>query len=181
MNEIWKDIEGYEDLYQVSNYGRVKALINKRHKEERIRRFGINKLGYCQVELSKNGSTKIYLVHRLVALAFIPNPNNLPCVNHKDENPSNNNVGNLEWCSYKYNSNYGTSKRRISSKLKNHPNLSKTILQFTKDNDFIAEYPSISEIHRLFDYNVGHIWECCNGKRKSAYGYRWEYKDKAVC
>ena len=131
MIEVWKDIKGFEGYYQVSNLGNVKALSRKvlsgrcvNHSYNTLREHllsnGVGK--YCQVHLSKNGKTIPKLVHRLVAEAFIPNPNNLPCINHKDENPKNNCVDNLEWCSYKYNNEYndrlGKCKSKISNTLK---------------------------------------------------------------
>lgn len=113
--EIWRPIEGYEGLYEVSSYGRVKSVDrydNNNHfrKSELMNFFYVG--GYLRVVFSKNGIVKKYLVHRLVAQAFIPNPDNLPQVNHKDENKTNNNVDNLEWCDAKYNRNYGTAKIR---------------------------------------------------------------------
>lgn len=115
--EIWKDIEGYEGLYQVSNYGRVKRMFIKGAKKETILKLAKNKTGYIRVCLSKNSKKSNKHIHRLVAEAFIPNPNNLPQINHKDENPNNNYVDNLEWCNGKYNTNYGTRNKRISTKL----------------------------------------------------------------
>jgi len=123
MQEIWKDIEGYEGLYQVSNLGNVKSIKNNIIKKP-------SKLpkGYLQICLNKNGKLKYISIHRLVAQAFIPNPNNLPCVNHKDCNPQNNNINNLEWCTYKENNSYKNHrlKSNISSALfelrKNYPN-----------------------------------------------------------
>lgn len=128
INEVWKDIEGYEGLYQVSNLGRVKSLeriiSDGRHRKERILKPYDDGNGYLRVELQ----SKPFKLHRLVAQAFIPNPDNLPFVNHKDENPKNNRVflnddgsvdeSNLEWCDNKYNINYGTTQeRRISTKI----------------------------------------------------------------
>ena len=119
--EIWKDIPGYEGSYQVSNYGRVKRLEHKTPNNiplsEKISTQFKNQSGYMIVILSKNGEGKQLQVHRLVAQAFIPNPDKLPFVNHKDENPLNNNVENLEWCTAKYNSNYGTLKERQSKNM----------------------------------------------------------------
>ena len=124
IEEIWKPVIGYEGLYEVSSYGRVKSLCKydsrNRFREERILKLCANRLGYLKVGLSSNNKTKKYLVHRIVAEAFIPNPNNLPIINHRDENPSNNNVDNLEWCTAKYNSNYGTRNDRIrATRLRN--------------------------------------------------------------
>ena len=126
MKEIWKDIKDYDGLYQVSNTGKIKSLERwidrkckgKRWQEEKILKPLVNKHGYLHVGLHKNGKIKNYLVHRLVAEAFIQNPNNYPQVNHKDENPSNNFVNNLEYCDAKYNSNYGTRNERVAEKMK---------------------------------------------------------------
>ena len=114
--EIWKDIKDYEGYYQVSNLGRIKSLsriqINGRNNRTFIRKEKLlvlkpNVYGYFRISLCKNSKIKTFQVHRLVAEAFIPNPNNLPCVNHKDENKGNNRVDNLEWCTHRYNNNYG--------------------------------------------------------------------------
>lgn len=129
MQEIWKDIVDYEGKYQISNLGRVKTLgricenvgknqfssyITKRTIPEKILSVFGNR--YLKVALFKNGKRKYYSVHRLVAEAFIPNPNNLPIVNHKDEDKTNNRMDNLEWCTYKYNANYGTRNNKIYNK-----------------------------------------------------------------
>ena len=181
--EIWKPIPNYEE-YEVSNYGRVKRLAyNKpvcggstQHCEERILKLQTRKNGYNAVNISKNYQVKSFLVHRLVALVFIPNPDNLPQVNHKDENTSNNFVGNLEWCDQKYNSNYGTSKYRISAKLKNGI-LSKPVQQYGINGVFIMEYPSAIEASRVLNLNVSGIISCCNNNKghKRCGGYQWKY------
>lgn len=114
--EEWKDIEGYEGKYQVSNKGRVKALNFKRTSKEKIIKEANNK-GYKAVKLWKFGKRKSYLVHRLVALSFIPNPKKLPQINHKDEDKLNNNADNLEWCTQFYNNIYGTRLQRVSKTL----------------------------------------------------------------
>ena len=124
MIEEWRPVVGYEGLYEVSSYGRVKSLCKydsrNRFRDERILKLCADRLGYLKVGLCSNDKKKKYLVHRLVAQAFIPNPNNLPIINHKDENPSNDNVDNLEWCDAKYNSNYGTRNDRIrTTRLRN--------------------------------------------------------------
>lgn len=114
MKEIWKNIMGFNG-YQVSNIGRVRSL-----KTYKILKQTINNKGYKILGLSKRGKMSTFLVHRLVADAFIPNPNKLPCINHKDENPLNNCVSNLEWCDQKYNINYGShTNRMIETKRKN--------------------------------------------------------------
>ena len=106
--EIWKCIKGFEN-YQVSNYGRIKSLNYRQTGKSGILSSALDKRdGYLRVNLCKDGKKYPKLVHQLVSLAFIPNSNNLPCVNHKDEVKTNNNVNNLEWCNHKYNNNYGT-------------------------------------------------------------------------
>lgn len=112
LNEIWRDINNYEGLYQVSNYGRIKRLGNAKNMKEKILRPIKHSRGYLRIGLHKNGFQKDYFIHRLVAQAFIINSINLPEVNHRDENKHNNKVCNLEWCSSKYNANYGTRNDR---------------------------------------------------------------------
>ena len=183
--EEWKSIPDYEE-YQVSTLGRVKRLAyyknvcggSKQHCEERILKPQKRKRGYQAVMLSKNSKAKSFLVHRLVAIVFIPNPDNLPQVNHKDENTSNNCVDNLEWCNQCYNSNYGTSKYRISTKLKNGI-LSKPVEQYCKNGMFIMEYPSAIEASRVLGLNVSGIISCCNSNKKysNCGGFQWKYKN----
>lgn len=160
--EVWKDIKGYEGLYQVSNEGRVKS-------------FYTNKIltpvddgqGYLRVRLYKNKEWKSIRVHRLVANAFISNPYNKPQINHKDENPSNNCVENLEWCTAKENCNYGNHNLRMA--------LSQSIPVIAYDGENRIEFVSCSSASRTMGIQSSHICECCNGKRKTAGGYRWEY------
>ena len=132
--------------------------------------------GYYYVCLSKNGIVKNYFVHRLVAEVFLPNPDNLPCVNHKDEDKSNNNVDNLEWCTHEYNINYGTRNKRIG-KSNTNGKRSKPVLQYTLDGQFVKEWSSIMECKRN-GYNHGHIIECCRKNRKTHKGFIWRYKDE---
>ena len=165
MDEIWLDIEGYEGLYQISNKGRVKSLYNG---SERILKSYDNGHGYLIVALTKESSLKFIMIHRLVAQAFIPNPENKPQVNHKDENKKNNCVDNLEWATAKENSNYGTRNERLSRK----------ILQYSKSGEFIREWKGSREVERVLDINNSHIIECCKGRYKSAGGFVWKYKEK---
>lgn len=185
MNEVWKDIEGYEGLYQVSNLGRVKALEKTwicgwnnvtRHQEEKILKVNPNTKGYPSVCLSKNSKTITYGIHILVARAFIPNPDNLPQVNHKDEDKTNNCADNLEWCTNKYNSNYGTRNQRIGKKLTNS-NLSKPICQYTTEGELVKKWPSSMEVQRQLSFISRNIRSCCSGKHKTAYGYIWKYEN----
>ena len=139
MTEIWKDIDGYEGLYQVSNLGRVKSL---HHNKEKILKGSYAKEGYHLISLSKEGTQKRCLVHRLVATAFIPNPYKLECVNHKDENPRNNNVDNLEWCTKAYNNCYGTRLERLSKSLKGRKKKrsNRRYLDVKRAQDFVNKY-----------------------------------------
>ena len=186
LNEIWKPIKGYEGLYEVSNFGRIKSLkrLVKSHNKwgecyiiinEKILKTSDNKLGYLFVKLYKNNKTKTYYIHRLVAEHFIHNPNNLPEVNHKDECKSNNIYTNLEWCDRKYNVNQGNRLKKISKKLKNKKEWSKPVIQYTLDGQFVKEWESINEADRN-GYNHGHIAACCRGERKTHKGFIWEYK-----
>lgn len=116
MREIWKDIKGYEGIYQVSNRGNVRSL----HYNKLRILTPLSKQGYYSVALSVNSKCKHFPIHRLVAEAFIPNPSNLPEINHKDEDGTNNSVDNLEWCTREYNNNYGSRNKRVSETLKGH-------------------------------------------------------------
>lgn len=200
MKEIWRDIVGYEGLYQVSNLGRVRSM----DRYDNLKHFRKGKIliqhiytGYLYVSLCKNGKIKMYRVHRLVAMAFIPNPNNLPQVNHKDENKQSNIVENLEWCDARYNMNYGTAIERRSNSNKGkkrseetrkkigdaergvyNTKKSKPILQIDKDtNEIIAEFPSIREVERQLGIKNQDISHCCKGKRNICGGYKWQYKN----
>ena len=174
MEEIWKDIKGYEGLYKISNFGNVKSLNIKRN-----RKLSITRHGYLYVDLSKNDVRKHFYVHRLVAAAFIDNPDNLPQVNHIDEDKTNNCVSNLEWCDRKYNNNYGKRVHRIICTQLNRKDVSKAVLQFDLNGNFIKEYCSSREAARTLgnrDFSVN-ISKCSNGIIKTAYGYKWKYKE----
>lgn len=176
-------VPGYNGLYMVSNRGRVKSLDRYvKHssgewqlKRGRILKPAKDRNGYLKVQLSKDGKGKLFFVHRLVAMAFIPNPNNLPMINHKDENPSNNCVDNLEWCTQKYNVNYGTAIERMRKKNINNEKTSKPVLQYTTDGKFVREWPSMKECGRN-GYNIGDVCLCCRGKLNKHKGYIWKYK-----
>jgi len=176
MNETWKDITGYEGLYQVSDLGQVRSL---KFGKVRILKPGHNTDGYLKVILCQSGNKRNVLVHRLVAEAFIPNPLKLPVINHKDENPVNNVVTNLEWCTHRYNMNYGTCNARRSAKLKgryvNGP-CAKAVIQYDKSGNFVRKWPSVNEVQRQTGFAQSHISKCCRGELRSAYGYLWKYK-----
>lgn len=163
--EIWKDVVGYEGIYLVSNYGNIKRKDYRGTGIERMLKPSINQNGYLQLQLYKNGKRKNYLVHQLVGKAFIPNPNNLIEINHKDENPLNNKLENLEWCTRAYNNNYGTRTQRIS----------KMVMATNKENKNTIIFKSISQAERELKIANASIIACCKGKRESAGGYTWEY------
>lgn len=183
-NEIWKDINGYEGKYQISNYGRVKSIKrptnNQYCREDYLLKQKVSRTGYYSVGLSDEcKKQKWFLVHRLVATAFIPNPNNLPQVNHKDENPSQNCVWNLEWCDSKYNNSYGNHAKVYEKEIfkKNRPDRSKAVIQYDLNGKPINKYPSISEAERVTGIKNSHISYCCSKKygNRTAGGYKWEY------
>ena len=164
-NEIWKDIPEYEGLYQVSNLGRVK------NNKGLIRKPRLYKDGYFDITLSKNNKKRTKRINRLVSLAFIPNPNNYPMVNHKDENKLNNRLSNLEWCTNKYNINYGTHNERMAE------TLSKSIIMCDKQGNELKEFKSLLDASKYLNKpNSSTICNCLNGRYKSAYGYKWKYK-----
>lgn len=166
--EVWKPIRGYEGLYEVSNYGRVKSF--KWNSNGKILSPAKNNKGYYFVSLSKDGKAKGHTIHRLVAEAFIQNPSNLPQVNHKDEDKRNNHVTNLEWCTPGYNITYGTRMERIS----------KPVVQLDKEGNLVAEYKSTKEASRVTGIPQSNICKCCQHKygRNSAGGFIWIYKDE---
>ena len=180
MREIWKDIKDYEGLYQVSNWGRVKSLNYRHTGKEMVLQLNKTKYGYLLVCLYKDGKSRWFSVHRLVASTFLENPDNLPCVNHKDEDKTNNFAGtpendytdgNLEYCTTAYNNSFGTRPKRAAE------HKCKPVLQYTKTGDFIREWKSIIEVKRELGYGNGNISNCCLKKLKSAYGYIWKFKE----
>ena len=180
--EIWRKIEGWDDAYEISNYGRVKScyrLVKQKNGrirpyKEKIMKCFLTPLNYVRLNLEKDGFKKKFFVHQLVAKAFIDNPLNYTQINHKDENPQNNIVDNLEWCDAKYNLNYGTRIERLIKTSTNNPKNSKPVLQYTFDGKLIKEYPSIMETRRLYG---SHVSEVCKHKCMSVFGYYWTYKD----
>ena len=187
MDEVWKDIEGYEGLYQVSNTGQVRSLNYLHTGEVKPLKQGTDGNGYKRVSLYKDGKSKTCRVHRLVAMAFILNPNNYKEVNHKDENPSNNNVNNLEWCTNEYNVNYGTRTKRASESLKgkykgkDHPK-SKSIFMYDKEGNFIRKFDCIADANEYFGKGkiCSAISNCLRGRAKTAFGYVFKYADEII-
>lgn len=180
--EEWRDVVGYEGEYQVSNCGNVKSMTRRVKtkngcyaiKTGKMLAKTLKKKGYLCVNLSSHGKAKCVEIQRLVAIAFLPNPNNYPCVNHKDENKENNSADNLEWCTYSYNNAYGECRKKASESRINGK-MSKRVYQYDMNMNLIGEYPSIAEVKRVFGYNSSKISLCARGKRKSAYGYVWKY------
>lgn len=181
--EEWRDCKGFEGFYQVSNEGRVRSIAvwNAKHNKVCLRKHPVlksietTKDGYKRVLLSYYGNHHHCAVHRLVAQAFIPNPNNFPCINHKDENQANNISENLEWCTWKYNSNYGTLPQRISDRQRNSPDLSIAVNQYTLNGVFVNTFPSMKEAERQTGIDSTMIGRVCKGKSKYAKGYLWKY------
>lgn len=176
--EIWKDIPGFEGYYQSSNTGRFRSLDrmvkgsygSMQPKKGRILEQPLDKDGYPVVCLTKDGKrAKSQQAHIFVALTWVPNPLNLPQVNHIDENKTNNNAANLEWCDCKYNINWGTGIKR-RSELKKKP-----VNQYTLNGELIATHKSAKDIENILGISGTHISACCKGKRKSAGGYLWKY------
>lgn len=184
--EEWRDIPGYEGAYSASNMGRIMSLpritYGGRRWKGRILSQQIVK-GYYKTSLYGEHDKKLVSVHRLVALAFLPNPNNYPMINHKDENPLNNNVDNLEWCNASYNVNYGTriakyaaTRSRVSKGIIPHPEMQKPTAKISlATGEILCVYPSASEAARQCGLLESKISLVCNGKRYTTGGYKWQY------
>lgn len=168
--EVWKPIKEYEGLYEVSNCGKVRSVRGKVMKQR------LNQWGYYKVQLTKNGIQRELFVHRLVALAFIPNTRNVECVNHIDECKTNNNVENLEWVTHHENNYHGTARERIS----------KSLHEYYKENGHHCRkpvrcletnciYSGVRVASRELGINLSSLCACLNGKRHTAGGFRWEY------
>ena len=179
MEEIWKDIDGFEGLYQISNYGRIKSLgrpgkgYGDKYTVDRIIKDIRCTNGYRSAFLNKNGVRHVRLVHRLVAMAFIENPNNLPQVNHKDEDITNNRADNLEWCTPKYNANYGSRNIRCYESNRKH---FKPVYQLDIDCGMIIRWwDSIRSAANGLNICEEQIIRVCKGTNKTAGGFKWMY------
>lgn len=174
--EEWKDIKGFEGLYQISNLGNVKSLnYHMTGKEQILKQEHSDARGYKRITLSKDGKTIRVLVHRLVWESFNGDIPEGYQINHLDENPCNNNLENLNLVTPQENLNYGKHNQNISLSLINNKVLSRVVKQYDLDGNFIKEWPSLSEIKRQLNYSVGNIFKCCQGKYKQAYKYIWRY------
>ena len=196
MEEIWKDIYfeennkiiDYRGLYQISNLGRIKSLKRKYTTENRILKYHKNNSGYCYVDLCKNSETKRFLIHRLVAIHFIANPNNLSQVNHKNENKEDNCVENLEWCTHEYNQKYGTKSKRQSEKIKGRKasddtklkmskSRSKKVIQYDLNGNIIKIWSSTKDICQNLNFKYNSFKYYLESKSKKEYyeNFIWKY------
>lgn len=188
--EIWKDIEGFEGYYKVSNQGRILALernvSDRQRRKEKIRPTTIQKDGYAKIILYREFTYKAFMTHRLVAKAFVSNPENKPHVNHKNSIRDDNRAENLEWVTSSENSihsfKYGNRKPYAhwkGMKGKNCP-LSKPVIQMTMDKEYITEFAGQQEAQRETGIHQATISQCCRGVKKNAGGYFWQYKNKEL-
>jgi hypothetical protein len=164
MEEIWRDVVGYEGLYKVSNLGNVFS-----NYTDKIMKPGTTRDGYKYVFLSRDKIRKMKTIHRLVAKAFLENPNNLPIVNHKDEDPSNNNVKNLEWCTITYNNTYNDVHIRRAQLLAKH------VYRYNENGEIFEEYDSVHDAVRALNASSGDIVDCCNGNLNTYLNSVWSY------
>ena len=179
-NEIWKDIPFLKGYYQASNIGRIKSLkrekVVNQYSSETVLKQRKGRDGYMIVNISVDNKSKTYKVHRLVAAAFLENPQNLPQVNHKDENKMNNVVSNLEWCSSKYNNNYGTRIKRIVETRDNSESRHRMVVeQYTLEGEFINRFTSMCEASAKTGVHQGSISSALKKKRKYAGGFIWKH------
>lgn len=184
---VRKQVVGYEGLYEVDQFGRVYSIdriktvvdngrIYEKHIAGKQMKQSIHTKGYKTVSLTKNGSTKTIFVHRIVAEAFLPNPGNFPLVNHKDEDKTNNFIDNLEWCTASYNRTYGKAIERQAKKIRGRESNKKiAIIQKDMSGDFLNWFDSLTKAAENVNGSTSSISAVCKGKRKTAYGYLWEY------
>ena len=181
-NEVWKDVPNYEGIYKASNFGRIKmvkrtltdSLGKKINKKEHILKPRTGNR-YYMIALYKNGKREDLLLHRVIAQTFIPNPENKPFVNHKDENCFNNCSDNLMWCTQKENMNWGTINERMSKNSKSK----RKVNQYDMDGNFIKQWDCMTDFYKSkgLKLKTG-IIECCKGRRQSHMGYKWKYADE---
>ena len=190
MSEVWKPIQGYENEYLVSNHGNVWSVRRKRNLIPKRAK------GYLRVALSVYGKTKTFSIHRLVAQAFIPNPENKPTVNHINEDKSDNRASNLEWATTREQNAHGTRTARAMAntdwaartakmdykeiaRKHNYETMNaaqmRRVVQKDAAGTVIAVFDSIGQAARSVNVSTGHIWQCCNGQRKTCKGSVWNY------
>jgi hypothetical protein len=168
IKEKWKDVVGYEGVYQVSTIGRVKRI-----DSGKILRIAIRKDGYATVSLWKNNIGKSFCVHRLVALSFLENPEGKPMVNHIDSNKSNNNISNLEWCTRCENAKHGYDFGNVRP-----PRLDKKVWKVSLSGERIKMYMSIRDAAKDNNADDSHITKVLKGKLNKTANFKWEYHDE---
>ena|SRR5699024_1779494 len=190
--EVWKDVVGYEGYYQVSNFGRVKrvgrSITGKngvtRYWKGRILTQTTNPDGYPMCILSKNGKTNLFGVHRLVAIAFIANPDELPVTNHIDEDKKNNHIDNLEWCTVAYNNTHGNrikDMKKSKGFIERHKRSRKTVEKLTLNGELVERFSSLKDAYKSSpEYSKSGISHCCTGRLKTYKGYIWKYADEVT-
>lgn len=174
MEEVWKDVVGYEGLYQVSNEGRVKSLVRKGKRQEVILKQHDNGHGYLIVSLTRNSTKKSYKVHRLVAQAFIPNPQNLRCVDHISTIRTENHVDNIRWVSHSGNSANPITKERVTAAIIKR--VSKKINQYDLEGNLIKTWDTAVQAAKTLGICDVPIRKCCHGKEKTYKGFIWRFK-----
>lgn len=181
--EVWRDVVGYDNKFMVSNMGRVKmlerkVLANKSIKtiKEHILKQHVSTKGYLYVHLWSDNKKERQYVHKIVLSSFFRCKNANEECNHKNEIRTDNSLENLEWITHKENLNYGNRTRKHSESMKNHPSMSKGVIQMDMNGNFISEYPSLREAGRMLNIHMTNIKDCCKGKYKSTHGYIFKYK-----
>lgn len=183
--EIWKSVKGYEGIYEISNYGRCRRIsYNTSDHHAKVSQFGLphylkpnqSESGHLRYALCVDGKTKLVLAHRLVLIAFdVPNPLNKPHVSHFDNNPENNYIGNIEWCTHTENMQHMIKcGRKVTHRGKDHVE-SKAVIQYDRQGNIICRYGSSGEASRKTGFLSGHIREACRGVIKSYKGYIWKH------
>lgn len=201
--EIWKPVVGWEKYYKISSFGRILTIgkySDGRVYKDKIKAQRKNKTGYFYVNLCRNGKTKTITIHRLVAIAFIPNPNGYKCVDHIDTDRTNNHVSNLRWCTHEMNANNPLTKEHLSQAIREYTskpevrqfrselakkNMDKMmegvmvgVSQFSKNGEFVDSYKSATDAARSVKGSATSIIRCCKRKRPSAYGFIWKYTEQ---
>jgi len=177
MKEIWKSIKGYEDRYEISNLGRVRSKMDNKGKMRfKILKLSNNNKGYVMANLKKKHISKLFSIHRLVAIAFIPNPHSYPQVNHINEDKTDNRSCNLEWCSESYNCNYGSRNSRMRKNLtKTQMKRAIKVRQINKEtNEVINVFSSLREAYRKTGVRESSISNCLKGRCNSCGGFYWK-------
>lgn len=179
MSKEWKEIKGYEGHYLISSSGDVISLNYRRTNKAKMLVWKVNNKGYAWVELCKNGIKEQKLIHRIVAETFIDNPKGYKIINHKDENPLNNNVDNLEWCNNSYNALY--SMNLHPDRTHKGKNMELVIIQLDREGNIVKEWENARTIFLETGMSDYSITEVCRGNRHTAYGYLWRYANKDIC